>query len=174
MTPSRTPPGCSRWPRPPTRRRSCAPNSVVRAYQIRYSPEGRPGNQSVVGDVCATARQHALHGLSPATAYRVCVLAANGAGLSPSGACAAFSTRRSPALVAAGLGAAGGLLLLAPALLAAASAIGGTARADVASNVLLALKKLQSSGMSVKHEKGRPFKVHVCCISPKTERAKEL
>ncbi|XP_072800737.1 leucine-rich repeat neuronal protein 4 [Vicugna pacos] len=99
--------------------RWCAPNSVVRAYQIRYSPEGRPGNQSVVGDVCATARQHALHGLSPATAYRVCVLAANGAGLSPPGACAAFSTRRSPALVAAGLGAAGGLLLLSTALLAA-------------------------------------------------------
>uniref|UniRef100_A0A8D0WG04 Fibronectin type-III domain-containing protein n=1 Tax=Sus scrofa TaxID=9823 RepID=A0A8D0WG04_PIG len=62
--------------------RWCAPNSVVRAYQIRSSPEGRPGNQSVVRDVCATARQHVLHGLSPATAYRVCVLAANGAGLS--------------------------------------------------------------------------------------------
>ncbi|TKC37773.1 hypothetical protein EI555_012490 [Monodon monoceros] len=99
--------------------RWCAPNSVVRAYQIRYAPEGRPGNQSVVGDVCATARQHALHGLSPATAYRVCVLAANGAGLSRRGACAAFSTGRSPALLVAGLGAAGGLLLVSTALLAA-------------------------------------------------------
>ncbi|KAB0389333.1 hypothetical protein E2I00_018427, partial [Balaenoptera physalus] len=38
--------------------------------EIRYAPEGRPGNQSVVWDVCATARQHALHGLSPATTYR--------------------------------------------------------------------------------------------------------
>lgn len=79
--------------------RWCAPNSVVRAYQIRSSPEGRPGNQSVVRDVCATARQHVLHGLSPATAYRVCVLAANGAGLSRRGARTAFSTR----LLAAGL-----------------------------------------------------------------------
>ncbi|XP_043738741.1 leucine-rich repeat neuronal protein 4 [Cervus elaphus] len=98
--------------------RWCAPNSVVRAYQIRYAPEGWPGNQSVVADVCATARQHALHGLSPATAYRVCVLAANGAGLSQRGACAAFTTGRSPGLVAAGLGSAGGLLLVSTALLA--------------------------------------------------------
>uniref|UniRef100_A0A8C3W3C2 Leucine rich repeat neuronal 4 n=1 Tax=Catagonus wagneri TaxID=51154 RepID=A0A8C3W3C2_9CETA len=99
--------------------RWCAPNSVVRAYQIRYSPEGRPENQSVVGNVSATARQHALHGLSPATAYRVCVLAANGAGLSRRGACTAFSTGHSPALVASGLGAAGGLLLISITLLAA-------------------------------------------------------
>ncbi|XP_057560076.1 leucine-rich repeat neuronal protein 4 [Hippopotamus amphibius kiboko] len=99
--------------------RWCAPNSVVRAYQIRYAPEGGPGNQSVVRDVCATARQHALLGLSPATAYRVCVLAANGAGLSRRAACGAFSTGRSPALLAAGLGAAGGLLLVSTALLAA-------------------------------------------------------
>ena len=98
--------------------RWCAPNSVVRAYQIRYAPEGWPGNQSVVGDVCATARQHALHGLSPATAYRVCVLAANGAGLSQRGACASFTTGRSPGLIAAGLGSAGGLLLVSTALLA--------------------------------------------------------
>lgn len=98
--------------------RWCAPNSVVRAYQIRYAPEGWPGNQSVVGDVCATARQHALHGLLPATAYRVCVLAANGAGLSQRGACAAFTTGRSPVFITAGLGSAGGLLLVSTALLA--------------------------------------------------------
>uniref|UniRef100_A0A8P0PKP8 Fibronectin type-III domain-containing protein n=1 Tax=Canis lupus familiaris TaxID=9615 RepID=A0A8P0PKP8_CANLF len=82
--------------------RWCAPNSAVRGYQIRYSAEGGAGNrsQSVVAGICATARQHALHGLSPATAYRVCVLAANAAGLSlprASGlgrprACAAFTT----------------------------------------------------------------------------------
>ncbi|XDB56449.1 hypothetical protein AB1E18_009917 [Capra hircus] len=98
--------------------RWCAPNSVVRAYQIRYAPEGWPGNQSVVGDVCATARQHALHGLLPATAYRVCVLAANGAGLSRRGACIAFTTGHNPVLVTAGLGSAGGLLLVSTALLA--------------------------------------------------------
>ncbi|XP_016067422.1 PREDICTED: leucine-rich repeat neuronal protein 4 [Miniopterus natalensis] len=61
--------------------RWCAPNSVVRSFQIRYSPEGWRGNQSVVGDIYATARQHPLYGLSPGTTYQVCVLAANRAGL---------------------------------------------------------------------------------------------
>ncbi|XP_005635394.2 leucine-rich repeat neuronal protein 4 isoform X1 [Canis lupus familiaris] len=108
--------------------RWCAPNSAVRGYQIRYSAEGGAGNrsQSVVAGICATARQHALHGLSPATAYRVCVLAANAAGLSlprASGlgrprACAAFTTKPSSALVLAGLCAACGLLLVASLLLA--------------------------------------------------------
>nr|XP_012610753.1 leucine-rich repeat neuronal protein 4 [Microcebus murinus] len=94
----------------------CAPNSVVRGYQIRYSAEGRAENQSVVG-IYATARQHTLYGLSPGTTYRVCVLAANGAGLSrprASGwrrACGAFTTKPSVALVLAGLCAALGLLL---------------------------------------------------------------
>nr|XP_055162045.1 leucine-rich repeat neuronal protein 4 [Nyctereutes procyonoides] len=100
--------------------RWCAPNSAVRGYQIRYSPEGGAGNRSlsVLAGVCATARQHALHGLSPATAYRVCVLAANPAGLSRPRACAAFATKPSFALVLAGLCAACGLLLVAGLLLA--------------------------------------------------------
>ncbi|VFV23097.1 Hypothetical predicted protein [Lynx pardinus] len=107
--------------------RWCAPNSVVRGYQIRYSPEGRPGNQSasVVADIYATARQHPLYGLSPGTTYRVCVLAANRAGLSrarASGwtrACAAFTTKPSFVLIFAGLCAACALLLVATLLLSA-------------------------------------------------------
>ncbi|KAF3824684.1 hypothetical protein GH733_010018 [Mirounga leonina] len=107
--------------------RWCAPNSVVRGYQMRYSPEGRPGNQSVtvVADIYATARQHPLYGLSPGTTYRVCVLAANRAGLSQppaSGwtrACATFTTKPSFVLIFAGLCAACGLLLVTTLLLAA-------------------------------------------------------
>lgn len=108
--------------------RWCAPNSVVQGYQIRYSAEGRPGNQSVVADIYATARQHPLYGLAPATTYRVCVLAANAAGLSPlpaaggggsaGGACGAFTTKPSFLLILAGLSAASGLLLLSTLLLA--------------------------------------------------------
>ncbi|XP_012494695.1 PREDICTED: leucine-rich repeat neuronal protein 4 [Propithecus coquereli] len=102
----------------------CAPNSVVHGYQIRYSAEGRAENQSVVG-IYATARQHTLYGLSPGTTYRVCVLAANRAGLSQpraSGwrrACAAFTTKPSFVLVLAGLCAALGLLLVSTLVLSA-------------------------------------------------------
>ncbi|XP_017522722.3 leucine-rich repeat neuronal protein 4 [Manis javanica] len=105
--------------------RWCAPNSVVRGYQIHYSPEGRPGNQSVVGDIYATARQHPLYGLSPGTTYRVCVLAANRKGLSQPRApgrrapCAAFTTKPSFVLIFAGLCAASGLLLVSTLLLSA-------------------------------------------------------
>ncbi|KAK2495891.1 hypothetical protein MC885_005462 [Smutsia gigantea] len=105
--------------------RWCAPNSVVRGYQIRYFAESRPGNQSVVGDIYATARQHPLYGLSPGTTYRVCVLAANRAGLSQprapgrSAPCAAFTTKPSFVLIFAGLCAASGLLLVSTMLLSA-------------------------------------------------------
>ncbi|KAG8517833.1 Leucine-rich repeat neuronal protein 4, partial [Galemys pyrenaicus] len=103
----------------------CAPNSVVHGYQIHYSPEGRLGNQSVVEDIYATARQHPLYGLQPGTTYLVCVLAANRAGLSPSGAegwsraCATFTTKPSFVLIFAGLCAASGLLLVSTLLLSA-------------------------------------------------------
>ncbi|XP_059242507.1 leucine-rich repeat neuronal protein 4 [Mustela nigripes] len=106
----------------------CAPNSVVHGYQIHYSPEGWAENQSVtvVADIYATARQHPLYGLSPGTMYRVCILAANRAGLSQpvqaSGwtrACAAFTTKPSFVLVFAGLCTACGLLLITTLLLAA-------------------------------------------------------
>lgn len=96
----------------------CAPYSVVRAYQIRYSAEGGAGNQSVLGDIYATARQHPLYGLSPGTTYRVCVVAANAAGLSqpravgPKRPCATVTTKPSSAGVLAALGTACGLLLL--------------------------------------------------------------
>ncbi|PNJ24301.1 LRRN4 isoform 1 [Pongo abelii] len=103
----------------------CAPNSVVHGYQIRYSAEGWAGNQSVVGVIYATARQHPLYGLSPGTTYRVCVLAANRAGLSqprPSGwrsPCAAFTTKPSFALLLSALCAASGLLLASTVVLSA-------------------------------------------------------
>uniref|UniRef100_G1TQU9 Leucine rich repeat neuronal 4 n=1 Tax=Oryctolagus cuniculus TaxID=9986 RepID=G1TQU9_RABIT len=105
--------------------RWCAPNSVVRGYQIRYSAEGQAGNTSVVGGIPATAREHPLYGLAPATTYRVCVLAANRAGLSRPQAwgirspCAAFSTRPSSGLILAGLCATSGLLLACSLVLAA-------------------------------------------------------
>ncbi|XP_077013152.1 leucine-rich repeat neuronal protein 4 [Tamandua tetradactyla] len=104
--------------------RWCAPNSVVRGYRIRYHAEGSPGNESEVGGVQATARQHPLYGLAPATAYSVCVLAANRAGLSRPragwrGACGAFTTKPSLALLLAALGAGGGLLLASTLLLSA-------------------------------------------------------
>ncbi|XP_004687000.1 PREDICTED: leucine-rich repeat neuronal protein 4 [Condylura cristata] len=101
----------------------CAPNSVVQGYQIHYAPTGWPGNQSVVGDIYATARQHPLYGLEPGTTYLVCVLAANRAGLSPSGAegwggaCATFTTKPSFVLIFGGLCAASGLLLVSTLLL---------------------------------------------------------
>ncbi|XP_036907570.1 leucine-rich repeat neuronal protein 4 [Sturnira hondurensis] len=103
--------------------RWCAPNSVVRGYQIRYSPEGWRGNQSVVRDIYATARQHPLYGLSPGTTYRVCVQAANSAGLSRPQAsgwrepCATFTTKPSFVLIFAVLCGASGLLLLCTLLL---------------------------------------------------------
>ncbi|KAM5305115.1 leucine-rich repeat neuronal protein 4 [Glossophaga mutica] len=103
--------------------RWCAPNSVVRSYLIRYSPEGWWGNQSVVGDIYTTARQHPLYGLSPGTTYRVCVQAANSAGLSQPQAsgwrepCATFTTKPSFVLIFACLCAASGLLLVCTLLL---------------------------------------------------------
>ncbi|XP_065378861.1 leucine-rich repeat neuronal protein 4 isoform X1 [Macaca fascicularis] len=103
----------------------CAPNSVVHGYQIRYSVEGWAGNQSVVGVIYATARQHPLYGLSPGTTYHVCVLAANRAGLSQPRSsgwrspCAAFTTKPSFALLLSGLCAASGLLLVSTLVLSA-------------------------------------------------------
>lgn len=101
----------------------CAPNSVVHGYQIRYSAESEAGNQSVVENIYATARQHPLYGLSPGTTYRVCVLAANRAGLSmlrASGwrkACTNFTTKPSYLGIFAGLCATSSLLLISTLVL---------------------------------------------------------
>ncbi|XP_055462278.1 leucine-rich repeat neuronal protein 4 [Psammomys obesus] len=100
----------------------CAPNSVVLWYQIYYLAEGGSSNQSVVG-IYATARQHPLYKLSPGTTYHVCVLAANGAGLSQpqtSGwkrSCAAFTTKPSSVVVFWGLCTASGVLLVSTMVL---------------------------------------------------------
>ncbi|KAG3262863.1 leucine rich repeat neuronal 4 [Ictidomys tridecemlineatus] len=101
----------------------CAPNSVVHGYQIHYFAEGKAENQSVVENIYATARQHPLYGLSPGTTYRVCVLAANRAGLSltrASGwrrACTNFTTKPSYLGILAGLCATSSLLLISTLVL---------------------------------------------------------
>ncbi|XP_005380910.1 PREDICTED: leucine-rich repeat neuronal protein 4 [Chinchilla lanigera] len=101
----------------------CAPYSVVRTYQIHYSVEGEAGNQSVVGDIYATARQHPLYRLSPGTTYRVCVVAANAAGLSQPRSrgwkrpCTTITTKPSLVAVLVVLGTACGLLLISTLVL---------------------------------------------------------
>ncbi|KAM6163793.1 leucine-rich repeat neuronal protein 4 [Rhynchocyon petersi] len=103
----------------------CAPNSVVRDYQVRYHPDGQPEAAATVGPVHATARLHPLSGLKSATTYRVCVLAANRAGLSGPPVsqwrrpCATFTTRPSPTLALATLGASCALLFVCTLVLAA-------------------------------------------------------
>ncbi|XP_004634392.1 leucine-rich repeat neuronal protein 4 [Octodon degus] len=105
--------------------RWCAPYSVVRAYQIHYSVEGEVGSHLVVKDIYATARQHPLYGLSPGTTYRVCVVAANAAGLSQAWAvgwkrpCATVTTKPSLVAILVALGAACGLLLTSTLVLSA-------------------------------------------------------
>lgn len=100
----------------------CAPNSVVHRYQISYLAEGGSGNQSVM-DIYATARQHPLYKLSPSTTYRVCVQAANRAGLSQpqtSGwkrSCATFTTKPSSVVIFWGLCTSSGLLLVSTLVL---------------------------------------------------------
>uniref|UniRef100_F7D864 Fibronectin type-III domain-containing protein n=1 Tax=Monodelphis domestica TaxID=13616 RepID=F7D864_MONDO len=96
----------------------CAPNSVVRMYQLIYHPEARAEKQTVVREIYALAREHPLHGLSPSTTYNVCVLASNKAGLSLTRtsewrkACATFTTKPSFLFIFAGLCGTSGLLLL--------------------------------------------------------------
>ncbi|KAM6144365.1 leucine-rich repeat neuronal protein 4 [Erethizon dorsatum] len=105
--------------------RWCAPYSVVRTYQIHYSVEGEVKSQSVVGDIYATARQHPLYGLSPGTTYRVCVVAANAAGLSQlqtvgwKRPCATVTTKPSSVAILVALGTACGLLLISTLALSA-------------------------------------------------------
>ncbi|XP_052039672.1 leucine-rich repeat neuronal protein 4 [Apodemus sylvaticus] len=100
----------------------CAPNSVVLWYQIHYFTEGGSGNQSIM-DIYATARQHPLYKLSPGTTYRVCILAANRAGLSQpqvSGwrrSCATFTTKSSSVVIFWGLCTASALLLVSTLVL---------------------------------------------------------
>ncbi|XP_072490516.1 leucine-rich repeat neuronal protein 4 [Notamacropus eugenii] len=101
----------------------CAPNSVVRMYQLIYHPEDRAEKQTVLKEIYATAREYPLHGLSPSTTYNVCVLASNKAGLSLTRtsewrkACTTFTTKPSFLLIFAGLCSTNGLLLLSTFIL---------------------------------------------------------
>ncbi|XP_020841273.1 leucine-rich repeat neuronal protein 4 [Phascolarctos cinereus] len=101
----------------------CAPNSVVRMYQLIYHPEDRAEKQTVLKEIYAIAREHPLHGLSPSTTYNVCVLASNKAGLSLTRtsewrkACTTFTTKPSFLFIFAGLCSTSGLLLLSTFIL---------------------------------------------------------
>ncbi|XP_038607385.1 leucine-rich repeat neuronal protein 4 [Tachyglossus aculeatus] len=103
----------------------CAPNSVVQTYQLSYHPEGSEENHTRVREIYATAREHPLYQLSPGTAYRVCVLASNKAGLSQTSAsklktpCATFTTKPNHLFIFAALSVTSGLLLLTTLLLSA-------------------------------------------------------
>ncbi|XP_043843918.1 leucine-rich repeat neuronal protein 4 [Dromiciops gliroides] len=96
----------------------CAPNSVVRMYQLIYHPQDREEKQTVLKEIYAIAREHPLHGLSPSTTYNVCVLASNKAGVSLTRtsewrkACTTFTTKPSFFFIFAGLCSTSGLLLL--------------------------------------------------------------
>ncbi|KFO22179.1 Leucine-rich repeat neuronal protein 4 [Fukomys damarensis] len=100
----------------------CAPYSVVRTYEIHYSMEGDPRNQSV-REIYATARQHPLYGLSPGATYHVCVVAANAAGLSqlePMGwrrPCTTITTKPSSVVILLALSTSCGLLILSTLVL---------------------------------------------------------
>ncbi|XP_027696131.1 leucine-rich repeat neuronal protein 4 [Vombatus ursinus] len=101
----------------------CAPNSVVRMYQLIYHREDRAEKQTVLKEIYAIAREHPLHGLSPSTTYNVCVLASNKAGLSLTRtsewrkACTTFTTKPSFLFIFAGLCSTSGLLLLSTFIL---------------------------------------------------------
>lgn len=100
----------------------CAPNSVVRFYQLAYRLTGKMKNYSVSGEIYATARQYTLYNLQPGSAYQVCIMASNQAGSSqmtdnapPS--CSNFTTKTSYKSIFAALCATSGLLVVLALLL---------------------------------------------------------
>lgn len=102
----------------------CAPNSVVRTYQLLLRDQGSEEGQLVLEDIYSTARQYTLYNLSPYTTYHVCVTASNSAGLSHAvsqgtagNSCARFRTKPSYKSVFAALSAASGLFLISTIIL---------------------------------------------------------
>uniref|UniRef100_A0A8C8S864 Leucine rich repeat neuronal 4 n=1 Tax=Pelusios castaneus TaxID=367368 RepID=A0A8C8S864_9SAUR len=79
----------------------CAPNSVVRTYQLTYYTKGSEESQNLIDEIYPTARQYTLYRLSPGTTYWVCVIASNKAGSSRmtseilSNPCTQFTTKHS-------------------------------------------------------------------------------
>lgn len=102
----------------------CAPNSVVRTYQLMLRDQGDEEGQLVLENIYSTARQYTLYNLSPYTTYHVCVTASNSAGLSHTvnqgiagNSCARFRTKPSYKSVFAALSAASGLFLISTIIL---------------------------------------------------------
>ncbi|NWH19154.1 LRRN4 protein, partial [Grus americana] len=104
--------------------RWCAPNSVVRTYQLMLHAQGNEDRQFVLDNIYSTARQYTLYNLLPYTTYHVCVTASNKAGSSqtesqgiPGNSCTRFKTKPSYKSVFAALAAASGLFLISTIIL---------------------------------------------------------
>ncbi|NXK28562.1 LRRN4 protein, partial [Arenaria interpres] len=102
----------------------CAPNSVVRTYELVLQAQGNEDGQFVLDNIYSTARQHTLYNLSPYTTYHICVTASNKAGSSQSAregiagnSCTRFKTKPSYKSVFAALSAASGLFLISTIIL---------------------------------------------------------
>ncbi|NWZ21780.1 LRRN4 protein, partial [Asarcornis scutulata] len=102
----------------------CAPNSVVRTYQLMLHDQGNEERQLVLDNIYATARQYTLYNLRPYTTYHICVTASNKAGASQvtsqglaGNSCTRFQTKPSYKSVFAALSAASGLFLLSTIIL---------------------------------------------------------
>uniref|UniRef100_A0A669P446 Leucine rich repeat neuronal 4 n=1 Tax=Phasianus colchicus TaxID=9054 RepID=A0A669P446_PHACC len=102
----------------------CAPNSIVRTYQLMLRDQGDEEEQLVLENIYSTARQYTLYNLSPYTTYQICVTASNSAGLSRTvnqgtagNSCARFRTKPSYKSVFAALSAASGLFLISTIIL---------------------------------------------------------
>ncbi|NXP09916.1 LRRN4 protein, partial [Thinocorus orbignyianus] len=104
--------------------RWCAPNSVVRTYELMLHAQGNEDRQVVLDNIYSTAREHTLYNLLPYTTYHICVTASNKAGSSqsarqgiPGNSCTRFKTKPSYKFVFAGLCAASGLFLISTIIL---------------------------------------------------------
>ncbi|XP_061845242.1 leucine-rich repeat neuronal protein 4 [Colius striatus] len=102
----------------------CAPNSVVRTYELMLYAQGNEDRQFVLDNIYSTARQHTLYNLLPYTTYHICVTAWNKAGSSqstgqaiPGNSCTRFETKPSYKSVFAALCAASGLFLISTIIL---------------------------------------------------------
>ncbi|NWH46234.1 LRRN4 protein, partial [Fregata magnificens] len=102
----------------------CAPNSVVRTYELMLHAQGNEDRQFVLDNIYSTARQYTLYNLLPYTTYHICVTASNKAGSSqaasqgiPGNSCTRFKTKPSYKAVFAALSAASGLFLVSTIIL---------------------------------------------------------
>ncbi|NWX41601.1 LRRN4 protein, partial [Steatornis caripensis] len=104
--------------------RWCAPNSVIRTYELMLHAQGNEDRQFVLDNIYSTARQYTLYNLLPYTTYHICVTASNKAGSSqttsqgiPGSSCTRFKTKPCYKSVFAALSAASGLFLISTIIL---------------------------------------------------------